>query len=126
MWENNNPLSYDESPTESPYDDPSPPASRDSDDDRGAHSFITRVNSTPSEHSRKPADDSEDEDDERYRQMGREKGYSSRVEQLLLEDKNVPIVIADAGKNHEGSGGFIVYTICTGVRISSIACWSSW
>jgi len=124
MWEDNNPLSYNESsPTEShfpPYEDPSPPASRDSNDDHGPPNFITRANRTPSEYSQKPADgsdDSDDSDDEEYRRMRKEKGYSSRVEQMLLEDKNVPIVIADAGKNHEGSGGFIVYTICTGVRI---------
>lgn len=49
--------------------------------------------------------------------MRREKGYSSRVELMLLENKDVPIVICDAGKNHEGSGGFIVYTIRTGVGL---------
>jgi len=121
MWEDNNPLSYDDLPEDShfpPYDDPSPPGSRDSNDSEPSI-FITRANRTPSEHShegRKVAVDSDDEEDEEYRRMKREKGYSSRVEQMLLENKNVLIVISDAGKNHEGSGGYIVYTIRTGVR----------
>lgn len=66
---------------------------------------------------RKDAGEYEDEEDEEYRRMRREKGYSSRVEMMLLENKDVPIVICDAGKNHEGSGGFIVYTIRTGVGL---------
>ncbi|KAA8911462.1 hypothetical protein FN846DRAFT_774047 [Sphaerosporella brunnea] len=112
MWEDNNPLAYDaSSPTESsfpPYDDedPSPLASPGLD----AH----RTPSVQSREDRKVSDDSEDEEDEEYRRMRREKGYSSRVEQMLLENKNVQIVITDAGKNHEGSGAFIVYTIRTG------------
>jgi hypothetical protein len=122
MWEDNNPLSYDSSspsPQFAPHldDDLSPPPSRDS-DDTDPPDFITRANRTPSEHSRenrRNEDASEDEEDEEYRQLRREKGYSSRVEQMLLENKSVPIVITDAGKNHEGSGGFIVYTIRTGV-----------
>ncbi|KAF8540583.1 hypothetical protein BDD12DRAFT_832756 [Trichophaea hybrida] len=119
MWEDNNPLSYDDSPTDShfpPYNDPSPPGSRDSNDFEPPK-FITHANRTPSVHSRegrKVAIDSDDEEDEEYRQMRREKGYSSRVEQLLLENKNIPIVISDAGKNNEGSGGYIVYMIRTG------------
>ncbi|KAL4785392.1 sorting nexin-41 [Aspergillus varians] len=40
--------------------------------------------------------------------------YDSRIEQLLYENPEMPIIITDAGKNHEGGGGFIVYTIRTG------------
>ncbi|KAK9454764.1 hypothetical protein V1511DRAFT_488451 [Dipodascopsis uninucleata] len=41
--------------------------------------------------------------------------YLSRIEQLLTEDPELDILITDAGKNHEGSGGgFITYTIRTG------------
>lgn len=29
----------------------------------------------------------------------------------------MPILITDAGKNHEGGGSFIVYTIRTAVRL---------
>ena len=41
--------------------------------------------------------------------------YDSRVEQILYENLGLPILITDAGKNHEGGGSFIVYTIRTGV-----------
>jgi hypothetical protein len=125
MWEDNNPLSYDESPTSNfhPYEEPalSPPGSRDS-DDTSPPDFITRANRTPSEHSHEDPtdgglDDDDEDDDEEYRRQRRERGYDSRVEQMLMENKHVPIVITDAGKNHEGSGGFIVYTIRTGVCI---------
>ncbi|KAJ9211932.1 hypothetical protein DTO166G4_6460 [Paecilomyces variotii] len=40
--------------------------------------------------------------------------YDSRVEQILYENPDLPILITDAGKNHEGGGSFIVYTIRTG------------
>ncbi|KAK9477295.1 hypothetical protein V1514DRAFT_334417, partial [Lipomyces japonicus] len=41
--------------------------------------------------------------------------YSSRIEQLLVENPDLEILITDAGKNLEGSsGGFISYTIRTG------------
>ncbi|KAL2856217.1 hypothetical protein BJX68DRAFT_230162 [Aspergillus pseudodeflectus] len=40
--------------------------------------------------------------------------YDSRIEQLLYENPEMPILITDAGKNHEGGGSFIVYTIRTG------------
>ncbi len=47
--------------------------------------------------------------------------YDSRVEQMLFEDPDVPIVIVDAGKSHESGGSYIVYTIRTGVcSISSL------
>lgn len=45
-------------------------------------------------------------------------GYDSRVEQMLYENPELPILIIDAGKSQE-SGRYIVYTIKTGV-------WSSW
>ncbi|KAK6349463.1 Sorting nexin, cytoplasm-to-vacuole targeting pathway/endosomal sorting [Orbilia brochopaga] len=58
----------------------------------------------------------EDEDEEDYYGGRRKKGgYSSRVEQILWETKELEIYIVDAGKNVDGSGGnFIVYTIRTG------------
>lgn len=40
--------------------------------------------------------------------------YDSRVVQILFEKPDMPILITDAGKNHEGGGSFIVYTIRTG------------
>nr|KMM70909.1 sorting nexin-41 [Coccidioides posadasii RMSCC 3488] len=40
--------------------------------------------------------------------------YESRIQQILYENPELPILITHAGKNHEGGGGFIVYTIRTG------------
>jgi hypothetical protein len=43
-------------------------------------------------------------------------GYDSRVEQMLYENPELPILITDAGKSSESGGRYIVYTIKTGVR----------
>lgn len=42
-------------------------------------------------------------------------GYDSRVEQWLYENAESPILITYAGKNLEGGGSYIAYTINTGV-----------
>ena len=42
-------------------------------------------------------------------------GYDSRIEQILYENPDMQIVIADAGKSLESGGRYIVYTIRTGV-----------
>lgn len=42
-------------------------------------------------------------------------GYDSRIEQILYENPDLEIQIIDAGKNREGGGSFITYTILTGV-----------
>jgi len=47
-------------------------------------------------------------------------GYDSRVEQILYENPEVPILITDAGKSMESGGKYIVYTIRTGVRQRSV------
>lgn len=44
-------------------------------------------------------------------------GYTSRIEQILYENPNMPILITDAGKSLESGGRYIVYTIRTGVRL---------
>jgi len=44
-------------------------------------------------------------------------GYDSRVEQMLYENPELPILITDAGKSSESGGRYIVYTIKTGVRL---------
>ncbi|KAF4301262.1 Sorting nexin, cytoplasm-to-vacuole targeting pathway/endosomal sorting [Botryosphaeria dothidea] len=41
-------------------------------------------------------------------------GYDSRIEQILYENPELPILITDAGKSAEGGGKYIVYTIRTG------------
>ncbi|OKL63315.1 Sorting nexin-41 [Talaromyces atroroseus] len=64
--------------------------------------------------------DTDDEGDDDYgaqpaKTSGRRKSvYDSRIEQILYENPEMPILITDAGKNHEGGGGYIVYTIRTG------------
>jgi sorting nexin-41/42 len=42
-------------------------------------------------------------------------GYDSRIEQMLYENPELPILIIDAGRSTETGGRFIVYTIKTGV-----------
>ncbi|KAL1964942.1 hypothetical protein VTN77DRAFT_6295 [Rasamsonia byssochlamydoides] len=92
----------------SPYDrESSPPSSRSS--SRGPPDYV----------SRQPDTDDEEEDDSygvrHGPPSGRKKGvYDSRIEQILYENPDLPILITDAGKNHEGGGSFIVYTIRTG------------
>lgn len=44
-------------------------------------------------------------------------GYDSRIEQILYENPQLPILITDAGKSSESGGKYIVYTIRTGVYI---------
>lgn len=59
-----------------------------------------------------------DEDDEVQAQLvPRRKpgGYDSRIEQILYENPELPVLITDAGKSLENGGRHIVYTIRTGV-----------
>ena len=44
----------------------------------------------------------------------KEGGYDSRIEQILYENPDLEIQIVHAGKNTEGGGGWITYTIRTG------------
>ena len=41
-------------------------------------------------------------------------GYDSRIQQILWENPELDIHITHAGKNHEGGGNYITYTIRTG------------
>jgi sorting nexin-41/42 len=45
----------------------------------------------------------------------RKGGYDSRIEQILYENPDLPILITYAGKNLESGGSHIAYTIRTGV-----------
>ena len=45
----------------------------------------------------------------------RKSAYESRIEQILYENPELPIMIVDAGKSQESGGKYIVYTIRTGV-----------
>ncbi|KAJ5223994.1 hypothetical protein N7468_008536 [Penicillium chermesinum] len=84
-------------------EDQTPPSSRDSDLD-------------PPDYISHPDDLSEPEEADygaASQQYPRKGVYDSRIEQILYEHPEMPILITDAGKNHEGGGGFIVYTIRT-------------
>ncbi|KAJ5129915.1 uncharacterized protein N7515_005954 [Penicillium bovifimosum] len=73
--------------------------------------------SGPPDYITNPEDLSDPEDEAVYgaasRQYPRKSVYDSRIEQILYENPEMPILITDAGKNHEGGGSFIVYTIRT-------------
>ncbi|KAI1661616.1 hypothetical protein F4813DRAFT_166348 [Daldinia decipiens] len=60
--------------------------------------------------------DSDDEYGTQNSQAPRRKpgGYDSRIEQILYENPELPILITDAGKSMESGGKYIVYTIRTG------------
>lgn len=66
---------------------------------------------------RQPHNDSDDEEAAQRPPVQRKQGgYDSRVEQILYEHPEAQITITQAGKNVEGGGSYIAYTIRTGVR----------
>ncbi|KAK2802058.1 CSN-associated deubiquitinating enzyme Ubp12 [Onygenales sp. PD_10] len=76
--------------------------------------YVSRVESSINE-------DEDHGDTENYAAAGDSQGYQpkkgvyqSRIEQILSENPDLPILITHAGKNHESGGSFIVYTIRTG------------
>ncbi|KAJ4407844.1 Sorting nexin, cytoplasm-to-vacuole targeting pathway/endosomal sorting [Gnomoniopsis sp. IMI 355080] len=60
--------------------------------------------------------DSDDDDEAQPQLVPRRKpgGYDSRIEQILYENPELPVLITDAGKSLESGGRHIVYTIRTG------------
>jgi hypothetical protein len=106
----------------------------DNDWEHVEHGFAgPRTPSTISDHpegeSDLPAqryDDTSDGSDEEYggstQVAARKKkgGYDSRIEQILYENPDLPILIVDAGKSVESGGKYIVYTIRTGVSLVSL------
>lgn len=99
--------------------------------DRNVQASYDRETSPASRSSSQPPDyvsritDTDDDDDDGVSYGARhgaspsrkKGGYDSRIEQILYENPDLPILITDAGKNHEGGGGYIVYTIRTGVSL---------
>ncbi|KAJ5108133.1 Sorting nexin-41 [Penicillium angulare] len=84
--------------------DSTPPSSRDS-------------NLDPPDYLSHPEDLSDPEEADygaASQQYPRKSAYDSRIEQILYENPEMAILITDAGKNHEGGGSYIVYTIRTG------------
>ncbi|KAH8673659.1 hypothetical protein BX600DRAFT_480051 [Xylariales sp. PMI_506] len=68
-----------------------------------------------------PQEPSDADSDEEYTAQARSQvprrkpgGYDSRIEQILYENPELPIMITDAGKSLENGGRYIVYTIRTG------------
>jgi sorting nexin-41/42 len=110
--------------------DPSDESNADPDWDLIEHYPGPRTPSTVSDHQPEadpqpqPYDTSDPGSDEEYggpagapkRKKG---GYDSRIEQILYENPDLPILIVDAGKSLESGGKYIVYTIRTGVSVIS-------
>ncbi|KAH0105867.1 hypothetical protein KCU60_g8258, partial [Aureobasidium melanogenum] len=72
----------------------------------------------PFGHDQQDSDHHDDDDDEDVSQSRRiepkKGGYHSRIEQILYENPDLEIQIVHAGKNTEGGGSYITYTIRTG------------
>ncbi|GAB7340068.1 hypothetical protein MBLNU457_6563t1 [Dothideomycetes sp. NU457] len=56
----------------------------------------------------------EEHDQEQRKVEPKKGGYDSRIEQILYENPDLDIQIVHAGKNTEGGGSYIAYTIRTG------------
>lgn len=56
----------------------------------------------------------EEHDQEQRKVEPKKGGYASRIEQILYENPDLDIQIVHAGKNTEGGGSYIAYTIRTG------------
>ena len=93
------------------YNEPATPTSSHDPDE--PPEFLSRPDHLP-----ESGDEDEEEEEEPAAQRDqvprRQGGYDSRIQQLLYEDPDLEIIITDAAKDH-GGGGFIVYTIRTGV-----------
>lgn len=86
---------------------PATPPSEPSSPARESHDYIA-----PRDTSQ---DDYNEESTEAERVTPKKGYYDSRVEQWLYENPDSPILITYAGKNLEGGGSFIAYTINAGV-----------
>lgn len=85
-----------------------PPSGQSSPNNQDSPEFIS--------HSQDLSDVEYDDDRPPGRRVEPKKGgYDSRVEQILYENPDLEIQIIDAGKNREGGGSYITYTILTGV-----------
>ncbi|KAG5984298.1 Sorting nexin, cytoplasm-to-vacuole targeting pathway/endosomal sorting [Claviceps digitariae] len=88
------------------YDVPHTPTSGSEDDDEPA---FGQVSATAHDDNRQIV-----ETHEETSQRRKPGGYTSRIEQILYENPDTPIIITDAGKSVESGGRYIVYTIRTG------------
>jgi hypothetical protein len=76
---------------------------------------LTDINYDDHEHGH-AHDDGDDDEPGAEHMAPKSGGYDSRAEQWLYENPDSPILISYAGKNVEGGGNWITYTIATGVR----------
>lgn len=109
-----------------PLDEPSPPAETDIDwhmvdNPRYAEPQTPSSTSEDAPPPPRPLGGDPDDSDEEYAAQARSHvprpkpgGYGSRIEQILYENPDLPIMITVAGKSAENGGRFIVYTIRTG------------
>ena len=74
---------------------------------------------------RRQSDSSDEYEKQISRAPRKQGGYDSRIEQILYEHPELEIIITDAGKSHENGGGYIAYTIRTGVGSSYFSCFRS-
>lgn len=97
-------------PQDARYDAPLTPSDADDDDEVPGPSYPREASDV--------ATDDETDDQAHGELVPRRKpgGYDSRIEQMLYENPELPILITEAGKSQESGGRFIVYTIKTGVR----------
>ena len=105
-----------------PFDSPREDADWDWEEVDPRYDAPQTPSSTGDEDPPHESTDAESDEDEDSRSQGelvpRRKpgGYDSRVEQMLYENPELPILIIEAGKSQE-SGRYIVYTIKTGVKL---------
>ncbi|GAP86437.1 putative sorting nexin-41 [Rosellinia necatrix] len=74
----------------------------------------TSEDAPPPPYGRQPSDDESDAEIDQPTPRRKPGGYDSRIEQILYENPELPVLITDAGKSMENGGKFIVYTIRTG------------
>ncbi|RDW65290.1 sorting nexin-like protein-41 [Coleophoma crateriformis] len=123
MWndEDNNPYGTSFERRDSSTGEPSSPGSQQ---DYGGPRTPSTISEEPQRHNlgrdsppQRYDDSSDGSGNERYGQQGQPKKqghYDSRIEQILYENPDLPILIVDAGKSLESGGKYIVYTIRTG------------
>lgn len=103
------------SPGALPYRPATPPSGASSPTQESPE-FLSRRDMTDIDYRDHDHDD--DQDDDAPPGEGhiapKKGGYDSRAEQWLYENPDTPILITHAGKNVEGGGNWITYTIATG------------
>ncbi len=108
------------SDTDGDWDFPDPDPSGPHTPSEVSDTHETATNFRPQPYGQGTSDNGSDDDYGATSQgVPRKKGgYDSRIEQILYENPDLPILITNAGKSLESGGKYIVYTIRTGVGSS--------